>query len=217
MNKTLAVLRGLWIFLAFAIALVSMQYFFFAPGEGGFADQSEVYAARPEALWLHVGPAILALAVGPFQLSKKLRRRRPAVHRTLGWIYVVAVVAGSIGGFALASTAFGGAVSTWGFRGLAVTWLVTTVAAVAFAVRNNFVAHRRWMIRSFAVTSSAITLRLLLPFAPMMGYEFVDGYRIAAWACWLVNLVAVEIYLARRPRMSAGEWKREPVPVPAAA
>lgn len=209
MNKTLAVLRGVWMFLAFAIALVSTQYFFGL----GFADQAEVYDRRAVVLWLHIGPAMLALALGPFQMWKRLRRRRPRVHRAIGWTYVAAIMVSSVGGFALASTAFGGAVSTWGFRLLAVTWLTTTALAVTFAARKNFAAHRRWMIRSYAVTTAAITLRLLLPIAPIMGFEFVDGYRVAAWACWLVNIAVAELYLARRGSMSKAEWRREPAAV----
>ena len=54
------------------------------------------------------------------------------------------------------------------------------------------------MIRSFAMTFGAVTLRLYLPIAPMLGYEFMEGYRITAWASWVPNLILVELWMRRQ-------------------
>ena len=53
------------------------------------------------------------------------------------------------------------------------------------------------MIRSFALTFAAVTLRLYLPFPPMMGFTFVEGYRVIAWLAWVPNLALAELYLRR--------------------
>ena len=65
--------------------------------------------------------------------------------------------------------------------------------------RARFDEHLRWMIRSFALTFAAVTLRLYLPFPPMMGFTFVEGYRAIAWLAWVPNLIAAELYWRREP------------------
>jgi hypothetical protein len=63
------------------------------------------------------------------------------------------------------------------------------------------------MIRSFALTLAAVTLRLYLPAAIVMGKfqlipdDFVSSYQVIAWIAWVPNLVIAEIWIAmRRPR-----------------
>ena len=51
------------------------------------------------------------------------------------------------------------------------------------------------MIRSFALTAAAITLRIYLPFAFVFHWPFTIAYPAIAWLCWIPNLVAVQIYL----------------------
>ena len=55
--------------------------------------------------------------------------------------------------------------------------------------------HRRWMIRSFALTFAAVTLRLYLPIFPLLGVSFLDGYRAVSFLSWVPNLIVAEIYL----------------------
>jgi hypothetical protein len=54
------------------------------------------------------------------------------------------------------------------------------------------------MIRSFALTAAAISLRLGLPIAPALGYDFTTGYIVMSWASWIINLAIAEIYLRCR-------------------
>ncbi len=56
------------------------------------------------------------------------------------------------------------------------------------------------MMRSFALTLSAVTLRLYLPFSTfVLGIEFVVAYRAIAWLCWLPNLLVAEWLMKARP------------------
>ena len=51
------------------------------------------------------------------------------------------------------------------------------------------------MIRSFALTFAAVTLRLYLPLVPLLGISFVDGYRAISFLAWVPNLIVAELYL----------------------
>jgi hypothetical protein len=52
------------------------------------------------------------------------------------------------------------------------------------------------MIRSYALTSAAITLRLITAIGGSVGITFYDAYVFAAWASWIINLALVEAWLA---------------------
>ncbi len=55
------------------------------------------------------------------------------------------------------------------------------------------------MIRNFALTFAAVTLRLWLPAFQAASGSFLDAYRTVAWLCWVPNAIAAEIILRARP------------------
>jgi|SRR5215468_4432565 len=76
--------------------------------------------------------------------------------------------------------------------------------------RGVQLTHRAWMIRGFALTLAAVTLRFILRLEIAAGIPFRDAYQLVSWMCWVPNLAVAEM-LIRRER--AGR----PRPTPAAA
>jgi len=166
------------------------------------------YVDRP--LWVrgfffvHVACGGVALLLSALQLSRRLRARAPQVHRGVGRIVVVAIAAAGVAGLVLAPWSLAGAVGTAGFGTLAALWL--TFAALGFrAIRRGDVAtHRRWMLRTFAMTYAAVTLRLwLIALIPLLGDDFLRAYVIVPFLCWVPNLAAVELLLWRERSAAA--------------
>jgi uncharacterized membrane protein len=155
------------------------------------------------SLALHASSSGVALLVGPFQIAEWFRVRRPGLHRTLGWIYVVAVALGATSAVVLSSQAAYGPIAGTGFFTLAVVWLIATGVALQTAIQHRFTSHRRWMLRSYALTAAAITLRILLPASAVMGLPAAPSYRAIAWMCWLINIGIVELYLFFRPEAAS--------------
>ncbi|HEU4509896.1 MAG TPA: DUF2306 domain-containing protein, partial [Pyrinomonadaceae bacterium] len=149
-------------------------------------------------LIIHVAGAATALLIGPPQFSSAIRSRFPTFHRFLGRVYVVSCLVGGAAGFVLALGTSTGWISTAGFASLAVAWIITTSLAWRRAMQGQFVDHRAWMIRSFALTFAAVTLRLYLPLLPLFSIGFFQGYRAISFLCWVPNLLAVELYLRNR-------------------
>ena len=54
------------------------------------------------------------------------------------------------------------------------------------------------MIRSFALTLAAVTLRLYLPLAAILSINFEDAYRAISFLAWVPNLLLAELYLRQR-------------------
>lgn len=155
----------------------------------------------PWALRLHIVFAGVALLVGPWQFRPGLRARRPGLHRVLGRTYVASCLVGGTAGGLVALTTTQGPVAGTGFLLLAIAWLVTTAIAVRHALARRFADHRVWMVRSFALAFAGVTLRLYLGVAGSLGIEFEQAYPVAAWLCWVPNLVAVELLRTR------GRWR----------
>lgn len=192
-TPTRRVAWGVVAFLAIGVALFSLHYL--RPGmPSGFPEQLPTF--REHAFWfrLHVVGGALALLVGPFQFLPGLRSKRPRVHRWTGRLYVAAIVAGSIGGLYMAQYSFGGLVTHAGFGVLAVLWFAATVMALRAILSGDVAAHRRWMIRSYALTFAAVTLRLWLP-GLAAGFGLETGYQIVAWLAWVPNLLWAEWYV----------------------
>jgi uncharacterized membrane protein len=157
----------------------------------------------PWGLRTHIAASGFAMILGAFQFLKPLRRKAPSLHRWMGRGYVLACTVGGLAGGVIALYSTAGPIAGWGFFMLAVLWVPFTLLALVSAMRKDFNAHERWMIRSFALTFGAVTLRLQLPIGPMLtGGDFLAAYVWIAWLAWVPNLIVAELYIAtlRKPK-----------------
>jgi uncharacterized membrane protein len=105
----------------------------------------------------HTLCGVIALLSGPIQFSSRFRQRHLKFHRVLGRIYVVSVFIGAATGVALAT-------GRPGFPGTsmqAAAWIVCTTAAFLTARNRQILQHRQWMVRSYAVTFTFVSSRVL--------------------------------------------------------
>jgi uncharacterized membrane protein len=199
-------LWGLAAFLSVGVAIYSYRYL--APNPPMMGDDIAANLFRKPWLLLHATLAATALLVGPFQFLKGLRARSPRTHRVVGRVYVVGCLCAAPAGLILATGTDAGPIAPWGFGTLSVLWFFITANAVRLAMARRIVEHRRWMIRSFALTFAAVTLRLYLPIPPMfLHMSFIEGYRAISWISWTSNLLIVELFLNWR---SLGGLLRRP-------
>ena len=157
------------------------------------------FEAHRAAIFVHIFCSALAMVLGPWQFMPGLRARRPALHRWSGFLYLLAgVLPGGIAGLYVSNFAFGGAFNQMGFAVLAVLWLSSGYAAYR-AIRNgNVQAHRQWMLRNFAFTFAAVTLRIYLGTFAAIGIPFETFYAWLGWLCWVPNLLFIEWLIRRR-------------------
>lgn len=146
----------------------------------------------------HIGLGAVSMLTGWTQFSAKIRARNIGLHRTLGKIYVIAVLFSGSAGFYLSFYATGGIVSGLGFGTMAFLWLFTTAMAFITVKQGNINAHRNWMIRSYALCWAAVTLRIWLPgLQGFFGLDFLSAYLLVSWLCWVPNLVVAEWFVRR--------------------
>ena len=188
-------------FLGILVAL-STYRFLVLPLDLSFPDFGEHLLNRRTMFVLHVAAAPIALVIGAFQVMPKIRRGHRALHRWLGRVYAVAILAGGIGGLGISLTAIGGIFAQIGFTALAILWLSTTGWAVWQAMQRNFQEHRIWMLRSFALTFAAVTLRLQLIAFQIAGFSYAEASVWLAFTCWVPNLMVAEWLIRTRPKIA---------------
>lgn len=153
------------------------------------------------AFYCHVFFSIFSLLAGLTQFSAYLLKKHRAIHRLMGYVYIVDVIClAGPSGLIMAFYANGNVVSKTSFILLSLLWITFTALALAKAFRKSFKAHEAWMIRSFALTLSAITLRLLALVLPhFVHLDAHTAYALIAWLSWLLNLLIAEwIIYAKR-------------------
>jgi len=163
----------------------------------GNPEIKEHFFGTAVAGWAHTMGGALAILIAPFQLITKLRTSRPRVHVWMGRIYLLAVLAGALGGLYFAPQSTAGTLGSIGFTTLALFWLYSGAQAYISIRRGNVQLHRRWMLRNYALTFAAATLRIQLPLLIVGGVTFPVAYILVAWISWVPNWLIVEAWLRR--------------------
>ncbi len=151
------------------------------------------FVARPWGIYPHALFGAFALLLGAIQFHPRSLSHR-AWHRRVGTCYVISCAAVGVAGLYMSPYAFGGWIASLGFGALAVALLVTTTRAYLLARQRRVAAHRRWMLRSYALIFAAVTLRLELPLLIMAFGDFEPAYLVVAWLSWVPNLLWAEWY-----------------------
>ena len=142
----------------------------------------------------HIVTAIPPLLLGLFAFSRQARSWSLRVHRWIGTIYCVAIWISAITGTLLAAANGHGIGAKLGFGLLGVAWFTTTLFAYTTARQKDLINHRRWMIRSFALTLAVVSVRPMFLFGPPAGLDPNTWYVMVTWLCWVPNLLIGELY-----------------------
>jgi uncharacterized membrane protein len=205
---------ALMAFFAVVVTIIALAPYITFNSEN-FNNATTRYATestlRYVGLFVHAFAGGLALLIGPFQFLDGFRKRRQNLHRWMGRIYLVSILIGGLSAFIIAPGMISGLVGEVGLMSLAVLWLWTGWNAYSSIRKGDVKSHREWMIRSFALTFAAATLRLWLgaliatqlPFlqtryAGDFDALFVEVYRVVMWLCWVPNIIIAEMIIQRR-------------------
>jgi uncharacterized membrane protein len=194
---------GFMIVSSVIIALYSLRFYGVPFGHWALMDPRirELINAVPFRALTHMLVAPLALLFGALQFVPRLRARHLKVHRYLGRVYVASCVIAGAGALATAPHASGGPIAGLGFGILAVAWIAVTLGGWRAAVQRKLELHRLLMRLSYAMTFSAVTLRLQIPIGFMLGYTSYAAMSVwLAYTSWIPNVIAVGLYAALESR-----------------
>jgi hypothetical protein len=157
--------------------------------------------ARHETLTIiHIIPGLLFMLLAPLQFVKRIRVRRPALHR---WIGRTVVGLGMvIGGSALVMSpqmAIGGPTETAATTLFGCVFLFAMIRGFIYIRRGNRRLHPDWMIRAFAIGMAVATIR------PLVGVFYAtsrlthltphDFFGVAFWLGFTIQFLIAEMWI----------------------
>lgn len=152
------------------------------------------------AFYTHVFSSIFTLLAGFTQFSSYILKHHKKLHRIMGRIYVADILFVNFpAGMIMAWYANGHLPSKIAFIILDSLWFWFTLKAFIEIKRKNIAAHKRYMIRSYALTFSAITLRSWkLILSSIFVIAPLTLYMIDAWIGFVPNLLLAEWIIRRK-------------------
>src|SRR5271170_3128605 len=154
----------------------------------------------------HTLCGLVALLAGPVQFSSRFRQRHLKFHRVLGRIYVISVFIGALSGIALAA----GRPGLPGTSMQAAAWIVCTTAAFVTARNRQIVQHRQWMARSYAVTFTFVSSRVLNLWPRYWSHLGDSLAAVGVIAFTLASLLIVDLSLNWRELITRRDSLRVP-------
>jgi hypothetical protein len=195
--------------LAFSVLMLTkvIPYFSFEKGILFLSTKTNKVLDNPVFLtgfYVHITSSIWVMAGGVFQFVPALLRNKPLWHRNIGKMYILSILLlAAPSGLILAFYANGGLPSKVGFTMQCIVWWLSTLLAWQEIHNRQWLSHIEWMIRSYAVTLAAMSLRIesywLYYF---MGTKPIETYLTVTWLSWTGNLLIAEVLI----RMGAAKW-----------
>lgn len=161
-----------------------------------FDPTSEIAQHFAPVKWYLVAHAFfggLAMLLGAFQFSNRLRAKYLPVHRILGYVYVASVFIAAP--FAIPVARRIDSLSLVAASGMqSFGWMVTTAIALYCVRHGNIAQHRRWMIRSYPFAMVFTVARVLIPIPPILRLGFT-GIEMVVWTTIALAAFLPSIFL----------------------
>lgn len=193
---------GSYFYFSFLLLLITLQYVPYNSDVAFLRIKQDVviHDYYKVAFFIHVYTSIFLMVLGAIQFILPITYKTKKIHRYSGRLYVLIILfLSGPSGLVMSYHANGGIFAQMAFLILSFLWMGFTGASIYYAMTGLMQKHQIYALRSFALTLSAISLRL---FKFLIVYFFdlqsMDAYRIVAWLGWGVNLIIVEIIIYRR-------------------
>jgi len=188
---SIAIIWGCMLYFAFQASYEGLSYIF-GPLERFDVVFRSKYAANIVLVRTHAVASATALSLGLFAFVQQTRKLR--VHAGIGRVYAAGVLVGGVTSLPMALMAEGGWTTRLSFFLQGSAWLLTLGCAVWFARKKRFQEHRRFMVRNYALTYSAVISRILLHGLQEAGLSFQEIYTVVSWT-WVAGLAVGEWWL----------------------
>jgi uncharacterized membrane protein len=174
------------LFLIFGLLTVFVTYMKNARVFDPTSEVAQHFAPVRWYLLPHAFFGALAMMLGVFQFSDRLRARYLKTHRTLGYVYVVSVFIAAP--LAIPMTVRLGPSLVAASSVQSFGWMLTTAIALYCVRHRNVAQHRRWMIRSYPFAMVFTVTRMIIPI-PAVHRLGVAGIETVVWT--VIALAAI--------------------------
>lgn len=192
------------IFLSLLLVWNTIPYFTFNTNLPFLAERAQLVekSVWKVCFYCHIFAGAICISSSLLQFSSWILKKRKKIHVISGKIYVfVVLLIGAPSGLYMTYFAKGGFAERGAFLAMAIFWFFTTYKGFVTAARDkDFVAHKHWMIRSYAMALTAVTFRIYHILFDEAGMSTFQNYSVSLWISIIGNWIIAEfiIYLQSR-------------------
>lgn len=195
-----------WIPVAgFSLLLIynTLPYFSFSSDfsfieERSFLFKSSFYYT---CFYIHIAAGAICIGTALIQFSRYILKKSKAIHRFSGKIYVFVVLfLGAPTGLFMSFFAKGSFWERALFMFMAGWWFITTLYGLNTIHKRNVIAHKVWMMRSYAMAMTAVTFRVYHIVFYMMGWGHLENYELSLWISVIGNMLLAEWIIYRQSK-----------------
>jgi hypothetical protein len=181
---------------------ISIRRLFLLAGPSGNSDSAALdafFGAKPLLTGGHVlSGLVLALSI-PVQLSARVRRRYPRIHRWLGRFLLVVGLLVGLSAYGMMFAPVGGWLETSATSIYGTAFLGTLVMAWWHIRRGDVTRHREWMLRAVGIVLGIATTRPVMAIffatSSMTSLRPPQFFGMAMWIGFTSTVLGAEWYI----------------------
>jgi len=191
--------------VVFSLLLVynTLPYFSFSK-EFSFIEERTVLFQNSfykSCFYIHIFAGMFCISTALIQFSRAILKKAKAIHRWSGKVYVFVVLfLGAPTGLYMSFFAKGSYWERALFMFMALFWFFTTMKGLQNILKKNVLAHKVWMIRSYAMAMTAVTFRVYHLIFYLMDWNHLKNYEISLWISVIGNMLIAEWIIYRKSR-----------------
>lgn len=181
----------------------TLPYFSFSKDFDFIAERSLLFQSNlyNTCFYIHIAAGALCIGTALIQFSRYMLKKSKAIHRISGKIYVAVVLfLGAPTGLYMAFFAKGSFWERCLFMFMAGWWFTTTLYGLSTIHKRNIVAHKVWMIRSYAMAMTAVTFRVYYILLYLLDWKLMENYQFSLWVSVLGNMLIAEWIIYRQSK-----------------
>jgi hypothetical protein len=160
--------------------------------------QSSVYNT---SFYIHIAAGAVCIGASLIQFSSYILKKRKKIHIWSGRIYVfVVLLLGAPTGLYMSFFAKGSFYERALFMFMALFWFFTTYKGLTTILAKNVLAHKIWMMRSYAMAMTAVTFRVYHIAFYLLGWDHLENYELSLWISVIGNMLIAEYLIYRKSR-----------------
>jgi Predicted membrane protein (DUF2306) len=195
-----------WIPVAgFSLLLIynTLPYFSFGSDFSFIEERSFLFknSFYYTCFYIHIAAGAICIGTALIQFSRYILKKSKAIHRFSGKIYVFVVLfLGAPTGLFMSFFAKGSFWERALFMFMAGWWFITTLYGLNTIHKRNVIAHKVWMMRSYAMAMTAVTFRVYHIVFYMMGWGHLENYELSLWISVIGNMLFAEWIIYRQSK-----------------
>lgn len=195
-----------WVPVAgFSLLLIynTVPYFSFSKDFAFIEERSVLFQNNlyNSFFYIHIAAGAICIGTALIQFSRYILKKTKAIHRWSGRLYVFVVLfLGAPTGLYMSFFAKGSFWERALFMFMAIFWFITTLYGLTTIRKKNVLAHKIWMMRSYAMAMTAVTFRVYHIAFYLLGWDHLENYELSLWISVIGNMLIAEWIIYRKSR-----------------